>query len=73
MFNTSASGSSESDRLISKNDGKLRGSTEELDYQTTAMLHAEIIEIVVCTCASLRWVRKVIGTNESAGQRFIAG
>ena len=68
MFSTSAGGSSESDRLISKNDGKLRGSTEELDYQTTAMLHAgDNRNSGLYVRESPVWAEKLLSTNESAG------
>ena len=60
-----SSASGEVERLVSQNDGRLRGSTEEVDDQTMAMLHAgDSRNSGLYVRESPVWALKLLGTNE---------
>lgn len=58
--------SGESERLITQNDGKLRGSGEDLDDQTMAMMHAGDSRVSgLYVRESPVWASKLLGSTES--------
>jgi hypothetical protein len=62
-------GSGESERLINQNDGKLRGSGEDLDDQTMAMMHAgDSRNSGLYVRESPVWATKLLGTNEPVSE-----
>lgn len=59
----------ESERLITQNDGKLRGSGEDLDDQTMAMMHAGDSRISgLYVRESPVWASKLLSTNEGVSE-----
>jgi hypothetical protein len=63
------SATGESERLITQNDGKLRGSGEDLDDQTMAMMHAGDSRISgLYVRESPVWASKLLATNESVSE-----